>query len=56
MTKNEAIQNILSGHSVTVKFDCDLNEEADDIFINALEKIRDWADEIDKELENEVQS
>ena len=50
MTKNEAIKTILSGHSVTVKFDCDLNEEADDIFIKALEKIRDWADAIDEKI------
>ena len=53
MTKREAIKTILSGHTIHIEFDCDLNEEADENFIRALEQIRDWANRIDKEIKNE---
>lgn len=55
MTKREAIETILSGHIIDgVKFDCDLDEEADEILIKGLEKIRDWLDAIDEEKQNET--
>lgn len=51
MTKREAIKIILAGHKIHIEFDCDLNEEADEVFITSLEEIRDWANAIDERLE-----
>ena len=41
MTKEEAIKTYLQEHKILIEADC-LDEEADDVFIEACKKIRDW--------------
>lgn len=53
MTKREVIKTYLAKHRIHLEADCDMDEEADENFIKACEKIRDWVLNIDEEKKNE---